>query len=141
MRTRLIGFRLCAEMNLKWTLDRTPKRQYPVIKSVELSAGVAQGLAERVYVVQDDGTVRQRDQYLPLRRKIRAVYRAAGDAFGHRVKVRYDDQGWQQFQIATAVRDRITHPKSFLECDIGVEELDTVDRAEEWFRDVYNEFV
>jgi hypothetical protein len=72
--------------------------------------------------------------YLPLRRKIEAVYRAAADAFGQPVDVQGDRHSWQTFMSAIEVRNRITHPKSVQQCQVRWEDLDIVRDSENWFR-------
>lgn len=108
---------------------------------VTLNSPVREALSEQIYVIDDSGSVSTREQYVQLRRKLRAVYRAAAEAFGTALVVRYDDQGWQAFGTALKVRDRITHPKSYADCDISGDDLVTVDAAEAWFREVNSEFV
>ena len=108
---------------------------------VTLNPAVREALAEQVYVIDDNGSVSTREQYVQLRRKLRAVYRAAGEAFGTALVGHYDGQGWQAFDTALKVRDRITHPKSYADCDISGDDLVTVDAAEAWFRKVNSEFV
>ena len=108
---------------------------------VTLDASAQAVLSEETYVVADNGAVSSREQYLQLRRKIRLVYRLAAEALAQPLTVRYDDQGWQQFGEAIEIRDRITHPKSYADCQICGEDLDTVDRGHDWFRGLNNEFV
>jgi hypothetical protein len=97
-------------------------------------------LAEQTYTVADNGIISGRDQYLQLRRKLRLVYRVASEVLG-RMAVPYDDHGWQRFGEAIAIRDRITHPKTYADCDIAGDDLDTVDGGHNWFRAVNNEFI
>lgn len=108
---------------------------------VTLAPGVAYVLTEQGYVVDENGTVTLRDQYLQLRRKLRAVYRAAAEAFAKPLRIEYGDNGWRLFGNAVKVRDRITHPMSFADCQISGEDLDTVDAANDWFKGVNSEFV
>lgn len=108
---------------------------------VRLQPEVTQALLERGYVVDDNGRVSARDQYLQMRRKLRAVYRAAGEAFGTPLAVRYDDAGWRAFTEAVKMRDRITHPLTYDDCDISGDDLDTLDGGHKWFRKVNTEFV
>jgi len=98
-------------------------------------------LLEQIYFADDNGNVSVREQYLQLRRKVRLVYRVAGETLGHALVVRFDNQGWQDFGAAIKIRDRITHPKSFEDCHIEGDDLDTVDAGHDWFRQLSNEFV
>lgn len=108
---------------------------------VQLSPGVAYVLKEEGFIVNDDGSVAVRDQYLQLRRKLRAVYRAAAEAFGGPLKIEYGSNGWRSFGDAVKLRDRITHPLSYEDCLISGDDLDTLDRANHWFKGVNTEFV
>jgi hypothetical protein len=108
---------------------------------IKLDPLTVSALSEQGPSVSDAGAVAARDVYLQLRRKVRLVYRVAADACGQSLVVRYDDEGWRQFGAALSVRDRITHPKSYLECHIEGEELDKVDAGQEWFKALANEFV
>ena len=110
-------------------------------KTITLAAGVREALSERLYVVRDNGIVADWEQYLQLQRKLRAVYRAAGHAFRRPLRVTFGDQGWSSLQLAVTVRDRITHPKSFQDCHVDKDALDTVDGGHTWFRKLANEFV
>lgn len=108
---------------------------------VTLGQGVSEALSERTYVVRDNGTVGEREQYLQLERKLHAVYRAADEAFGQPLAVTFGDQGWQSFRVGLDVRDRLTHPKTYDDCDVDEDAIDAVDRGHDWFRDLNNEFV
>lgn len=106
-----------------------------------LGPGIREVLSETTYFAKDNGTVQEREQYLQLERKLRTVYRTAGDAFGQPLAVTFGDRGWQSFRAALDIRDRITHPKTFEDCHVDEDALDTVDRGHEWFRGLNNEFV
>jgi hypothetical protein len=51
-------------------------------KTVTLSEGVLASLSENTCTVTDSGTVVERGQYLQLQRKLRLLYRSAGEALG-----------------------------------------------------------
>lgn len=108
---------------------------------VTLGLGIAEALTEQIYVVKDNGAVAPRDQYLQLKRKLRVVYKTAGESFRQDLAVRFDDAGWEQFGSAIEIRDRITHPKTYADCQIEDGDLQVVKAAEQWFKQVDNEFV
>jgi hypothetical protein len=72
----------------------------------------------------------------PLLKRVTVVYEAAGRAFGKHIGI-----GCEPLMAAKEVRNRLTHPKSFEECQVGVLDLDKVEKAEEWFREINNRFV
>jgi hypothetical protein len=108
---------------------------------VSLNRDVRQALSERVSTFAENGTVSQREQYLRLQTKIRAICQTAGEAFGQRLHVSFGDQGWTLFREAVKMRDRITHPKSSQDCHVDEDNLKVVDQAHDWFRDLHNKFI
>src|SRR5579864_8322422 len=50
--------------------------------AIMLAPGVREVLSERIYVIKDNGDIADRGQYLQLQRKLRALYRAAGESLG-----------------------------------------------------------
>jgi len=98
-------------------------------------------LSEKIYYAKDNGAVQQRDQYLSLKSKLRAVYRIAGEAFGRPLSVDFGGTGWPSFGKSIAIRDRITHPKTMDECRVSSENLETVEEGHSWFRGLQNEYV
>ena len=109
--------------------------------AIALATGVRQALSEQVPLVKDNGTVMYREQYLQLERKLRVVYRAAGEALGQPLAVSFGNAGWQSFRAALEVRDRITHPKTYEDCHVDGDALDTVNRGHDWFRALNDEFI
>lgn len=91
--------------------------------AITLQSGVREALSERVHAVKDNGAVTEREQHLQFQRKLRAVYRAAGEGFGEALAAEFGDQGWQAFQAAIVVRDRLTHPKTFEDCQVSEDDL------------------
>ncbi len=112
-----------------------------VREMINLPPGVKEALAEKAYFVKENGTVGEREQYLQLERKLRAVYQAAAEAFEQPLQTTFGDHGWQSFQAALDIRDRLTHPKTFEDCDVDEGDLETVDQGHTWFRELNNEFV
>lgn len=109
--------------------------------AVTLAPGVREALSEQAPHVKDNGAVEYRQQYLQLERKLRAVYRAAGQALGQPLAVTFGDHRWQSFQAALDVRHRITHPKTYHDCHVDGDALETVNRGNDWFRALNDEFV
>lgn len=98
-------------------------------------------LADQRLVSLADGAseqLRKRTPYPPFRKNIRAVYEGAGDAFGRPFDT---ERTWRVLEFAIEIRHRITHPKAYMDCRVGVEDIDAVEKAEECFRNVSNEFV
>ncbi len=108
---------------------------------IKLHEGVYEVLSERVYIAKDNGKILSKEQYLKLQRKIRTVYRVASESFKERLNINFGDSGWELFQDALKIRDRITHPKRYEDCEIDEQILEVVESGEKWFRNLNNEFV
>lgn len=107
---------------------------------VSLPKGAYEALSEFIYIVNDNGKISPQFKYLQLQRKLRAVYKIAGNAFGEPLKIDFGGQGWQSFKSAIQIRDRLTHPKSKKDCYVENEFLETVESGENWFKSLNREF-
>ena len=110
--------------------------------AVAFPEGVREVLSERIFVARENGNVHKRTQYLSLRNKLRVVYKtAAPKAFLQPLSIEFADEGWRAFCAALEVRDQITHPKTFVDCHVDKEELETVETGRDWYGQVNKEFV
>jgi hypothetical protein len=93
--------------------------------------------AAQVVTLENGATLESRKMKrdTPLSPKIEAVYKAAGQAFGQLIEV-----ACEPLKAAKDIRNRLTHPKSFHECDVFLD-LDKVREAEKWFCKLNNNFV
>lgn len=85
--------------------------------------------------------LREEKTFMSLKEKVKVVYKAAGAAFNEEFHLDFSTSGWRAFGEAIKLRNRITHPKSFLECGIQVWDVEIVEEAEKWFRGMHNEYV
>ncbi|MDP2183086.1 MAG: hypothetical protein Q8K99_11025 [Actinomycetota bacterium] len=108
--------------------------------AVSLTPEERAALSETTYEVRQGGQIRMRDARLSLDRKLRLVYRLAGEVLGEPLAIRFDDQGWVSFREAQRIRDALMHPKTPHDCYVDERQLNKVDSAEEWYRVVHNEF-
>jgi hypothetical protein len=115
---------------------------------VELADAVYVTLPERqlhelreIKIVLQDGVPQERRQYLRLYEKIKTVYNAAGTGFGQALKITFGDENWETFLATITIRDRLTHPKRYLDVFIHEADLQQVYAASEWFKALQNEFV
>jgi len=108
---------------------------------IDMAEGVYEVLSEKVYIANDKGKINSKEQYLNLQRKIRTVYRVAGEVFRESLKIDFGNNDWNTFQSALKIRDRITHPKKFTDCEIDDNDLITIETGHAWFRKLNNEFV
>jgi hypothetical protein len=123
------------EQHKKLILELAEKR------IVTLPKGAYEALSEHIYNVKDNGEIFPQFKYLQLQRKLRAVYKIAGKAFGEPLNINFGGKGWESFQSAIEIRDRLTHPKSKEDCTVENENLDIVESGANWFRGLNKEFV
>ena len=108
---------------------------------VKLPLGAYEAVSEYIYIVKDNGEISPQFKYLQLQRKIKAVYKIAGEAFGEPLNIDFGDQGWKALKSAIKIRDSLTHPKSKKDCFVENEYLDIVESGESWFKNSNKEFV
>ena len=94
-------------------------------------------LEEETFEIDDDGTVKaRRRNFPPFKNHLRFTLQITGKYFYRKPgEVDYGGIGWQSFQIAHEIRNRITHPKNPDELLISDEELTNVKEAERWFEE------
>ncbi len=102
-------------------------------------------LAEKSVITLDSGVtdkLKEDTHYLKLQDKLKIVYKKGKDAFNSEAMLaNFSSQGWSDFGNAVSIRNRITHPKTHEDCQITDDDLQTVKKAEQWFRQVNNKFV
>ena len=108
---------------------------------IELQEKTRKRLREIKEIFREDGTVEEQEQYLHIFDKIKEVYKAAGVGFKQPLKVTLGNRGWTTFKAAMGIRNRVTHPKNVRDCWIVADALKTVNEANEWFKELQNEFV
>lgn len=90
-------------------------------------------LREETYDLKDNGEIRTRDFYLPALPGVRFTFAIFARSHGTTVTPDYGGEGWQAFRRALAIRHRVTHPKATSDVDVSDNELETVQKAHEWF--------
>lgn len=79
-------------------------------------------LLDKTYTVAKDGDVSLQARFLPILSAIRLTSKLAQRA-SPELQIDFGAQGWQFFQDAAAIRNRITHPKTASDLTISDEEL------------------
>ncbi len=78
-------------------------------------------LLEENYDVDDTGKVRTRAAFIPIKNNVRFTFDIFARAHGVVERPDYSEPGWQAFQTAARVRNRVTHPKVTADLDIADE--------------------
>jgi hypothetical protein len=93
-------------------------------------------LSEERYNLDENGsTVTKKQQFLPFLAGIKLTFNIWSRWCGHATTwetMRGRDNGWNDFQQAIKIRDRLTHPKSVMDLGISAEEERQVFSAQDW---------
>ena len=88
-------------------------------------------LQDKVFELSDKGEAIERQYYGSLERNLRFAFRCHAKAFDVTYSPDYSDSGWQAFQQAIRIRNRVTHPKLLDNMNISDDEQKTVEKAHE----------
>lgn len=94
-------------------------------------------LREESYELGDDGEAWIRPARLTLKRNLKFTFIAFAKAWRTRSRLDLSDAGWQNFQSALKVRDRLMHPKRIADLDVSDDEVRMVNHASVWFIGTY----
>jgi len=96
-------------------------------------------LQERSYELEDNGTVKVRNQnFQPFLKVLRFTFNVYSKLRRNEYLPDYSGAGWLSFRKATEIRHRITHPKSPEDLEISSEELLEIESAVKWFTESLN---
>jgi len=104
-------------------------REMPNFSEAEIYA-----LAEKKYVVTEQGKVRETDNYLPTAAGFLFTLRMYAKLHGAEYEPSRDSAGWADFKIAMSIRDSITHPKTAEKLEITDAALVTFLQGADWGR-------
>jgi len=91
-------------------------------------------LNEQSYLLRDDGTVRAVQQFIKIADNLRFTLGLGTKAFGVPIQSDYSGEGWAGLKAGVLVRNRLLHPKHSSDLDVGDDELATIAKAIEWFK-------
>ena len=130
-RRALIRTAFAAIEGILWQL-KTGLADRATITPRMFTAGEESLLFEETYEVDDDGEIRILQRFIPLLRNIRVTVRIL-----QRVRPGYtpdfSNHGWAAFRKSLAVRNRLTHPKSYNDLQVSDDELTNALAAFHWF--------
>lgn len=90
-------------------------------------------LLEGAYDIDDSGKTRSRRPFIPVKNNIRFTFDVFARAHSVTESPDYQGSGWQAFQRALQVRNRITHPKVTADLAVSDDEIRATDEAWSWF--------
>lgn len=83
--------------------------------------------------VDGDGKIKERPKYIPAKNSL--VFSISSIAKQHEANFTLDKggQGWESYQSAIKIRDRLMHPKKHMDLQVNDTELENVVNTYEWF--------
>jgi hypothetical protein len=84
-------------------------------------------------VTNDSGMSVVRLKFVPIRDRIAPVFEMFSRLLGKDFRLDKSSGGWVDFGVAIDLRNRITHPRNAGSFNIVDSELNTVERARQWF--------
>jgi hypothetical protein len=90
-------------------------------------------LEEHNFSLKDNGKAEVQIKFIALAPNLRFAFSACARAFGVQHELKVDDEGWQSFQEALRIRNRITHPKSVEDLHLSEKDVDHVEASVRWF--------
>jgi len=90
-------------------------------------------LREETYELDDKGNPQVRPAHLSTTRNMRFTFAQYEKAWGGSFTLEVDTQGWGTLRSATAIRNRLMHPKSVADLEVSQDEANTVQVCFEWF--------
>jgi hypothetical protein len=95
----------------------------------------AMALSEIGYFVSETGKLERQIRFIPLPSMIRLITRLAKQVCPQ-VKVDFSGADWQNFRLAIAIRNRITHPKTRTDLTVPTTDVKVVQGAFFWLLEV-----
>lgn len=112
------------------------------MEGVHLSAAEISFLAEESYQLTEQGEVVTKPNYaIRISSNIRFLWNMYGRVYNVENKLDVSQSGWNSFQEALKVRNRITHPKSFLDIKVTQDDLRHSQRTFEWLQEGFNSLI
>lgn len=90
-------------------------------------------LSEINVTIDSRGKASSRKAFVSVGAKFRFVFRLYASMVREPVEIKVSGAGWQSFQKAIGIRNRITHPKSMEEFSVSEEDMVVVKTAFNWY--------
>ncbi|MBD2701857.1 hypothetical protein IC229_14500 [Spirosoma sp. BT702] len=98
-------------------------------------------LSETDYSLKSNGDVRQQAKFLPLTDNLQFVAKVLNYRHSAGINLGVGTKGWENFQEAIKIRNRITHPKSSDDYAITDTEMQLCIKVSHWFNDLTKTFL
>jgi hypothetical protein len=94
-------------------------------------------LEEVNYDLADSGEIRTRRRFQPFEPKLRFIINLFHKLFDTYRQPNFTGPEWKVFQLALKVRNRVTHPKSAKDLEITNAEMTILEKANDWYWEVF----
>jgi len=94
-------------------------------------------LRDESYELADNGEVRAKTAKLTLKSNLKFTFASWAKATGTTCKLDLSENGWQKFQAAVRVRDRLMHPKRATDLEVSDNEIEGATAAFFWFHTTF----
>jgi len=108
-------------------------KQNALVFCNEFSPGEISLLKEKTYILNDRGIVGEKEAHLTAKSNLKFAFKAYAKAFNADFKLKVNSEGWKSYLGALKIRNRITHPKEFLDLFIEDKDMIKVMEARIWF--------
>lgn len=99
----------------------------------EFSPGEISLLKEKTYILNARGIVEEKEAYLKAKHNLKFAFKAYAKAFNADFELKVNSEGWKSYLYALKIRNRIIHPKGFLDLVIKDKDMKKVMEARIWF--------
>jgi hypothetical protein len=100
-------------------------------------------LSEQTFVLDGKGNIKTKESFLQFLPGFRLTINILGRCLGREVYVAnaFGHHTYESFQGGIAIRNRVTHPKLTQEIMLSRDEIETVNKAENWFNSLLAELL
>lgn len=103
------------------------------LREIEFTKEELAMINEETYYLNEKGEARIRDFFPSLKSNLRFAFKILAKVFKSDFELVIENAGFENFQKAIDIRNRITHPKGIKDLDISQNDFNNVLRAYGWF--------
>ena len=94
-------------------------------------------IKEEAYSLDDNGKIIASTPFIKIKNNLRFAFRIFAKAYKKSYELKVDGKGWESFQKAIKIRNRLVHPKSLDDLIIGSKECEILFEVNNWYSDAF----
>jgi hypothetical protein len=102
-------------------------------RHVNFSASEIMILSDKSYELDRQGKIAEKRLKASLTGNIRLAFSMFGRVHHSTYDLRVDNAAWEAFLKSIEVRDRLMHPKEYVQLNVSDDEMSRLDRTYQWF--------